>query len=476
MKLRLCKINYFDFRQCKVESLADAATLTKTYKQPNSQTDELAQALSDLNNTKTALTRTRESVDQVKEGLIAKVRDVRKKLDEQLDELEARTIEEIHTDIDELTDTLQHDMARCDVENAKLETLSKNMKQLVDDKKDNIADFITTKKCKQALTSANLTVKEVQSGIEFEAEFQEDVSLVKQMNSATVLGRLHKQAMYEDIDSATITHNTTYYATKKLKVGIRLPDDDNECFITGLCQMPESYIAVSDYFNQKVKLLNEKFEVVSHCNLKGNPFGLCYMKNYELAVCVKGNIISILRQDNGHLSDSRELKFTHPCVDIKCMDRRFYISSSTAIYMYTSSGDIVKKIFEDTTSIKTIYNFAFNEDATRIFISSPDTNSLKTIDVAGKVLDSSMDKKLVGPAGMWTSSSNSVFVCGQESNTVLQLDMRNKFRLAVVAKSSDGLKSPNVVLCYNDRLIIGQKGDNLLVFSLKQAIDKKHQE
>ncbi|KAH3735059.1 hypothetical protein DPMN_041520 [Dreissena polymorpha] len=74
------------------------------------------------------------------------------------------------------------------------------------------------------------------------------------------------------------------------------------------------------------------------------------------------------------------------------------------------------------------------------------------------------DPELQDPWGVYVTPAGQVFVCGCRSNTVIQVDLEGRKKLATLVSSKDGvLKSVSV--CYNtktDGIIVGLHNNNTI--------------
>ncbi|KAH3852002.1 hypothetical protein DPMN_094491 [Dreissena polymorpha] len=88
----------------------------------------------------------------------------------------------------------------------------------------------------------------------------------------------------------------------------------------------------------------------------------------------------------------------------------------------------------------------------------------------GTVMSIFTDTELQGPYGINVTPAGQVLVCGEISNTVIQVDREVKKRIATLATQKDGLQMPRSVF-YNQKsgsVIVGQcNNENILVFILK---------
>ncbi|KAH3773685.1 hypothetical protein DPMN_175053 [Dreissena polymorpha] len=56
---------------------------------------------------------------------------------------------------------------------------------------------------------------------------------------------------------------------------VRIPSDSCPCYIAGICVLPDGQVLVADSANKRVKLLNQQYQVVSHCGVNAEPRDMC---------------------------------------------------------------------------------------------------------------------------------------------------------------------------------------------------------
>ncbi|KAH3749077.1 hypothetical protein DPMN_183567 [Dreissena polymorpha] len=95
--------------------------------------------------------------------------------------------------------------------------------------------------------------------------------------------------------------------------------DSNPCGITNICDLPTGQILVADLCNNKVKLLNQLYPVVSHWDLAAHTQIMCQMTPRELAVTLNdynNDTHAVQFISNSQLVNGRNLQLQHGCIDI----------------------------------------------------------------------------------------------------------------------------------------------------------------
>ncbi|KAH3879524.1 hypothetical protein DPMN_003427 [Dreissena polymorpha] len=70
------------------------------------------------------------------------------------------------------------------------------------------------------------------------------------------------------------------------KYKVRIFRDSDTCNITAVCALPDGQVLVADWQNDKVKLLNQQYQVVSHWGVNAKPWDMCLITPSEAAVAL----------------------------------------------------------------------------------------------------------------------------------------------------------------------------------------------
>ncbi|KAH3768917.1 hypothetical protein DPMN_170135 [Dreissena polymorpha] len=97
-----------------------------------------------------------------------------------------------------------------------------------------------------------------------------------------------------------------------------------------------------------------------------------------------------------------------------------YITSGNALYQYSMTGQQLKKLYEDTAREFTVYKTAICVG--KIYVTNSSHHKLITLAMDGTLLSTFTDQELIGPKDVHVTFAGQVLVCGQDSNTILQID------------------------------------------------------
>jgi len=156
---------------------------------------------------------------------------------------------------------------------------------------------------------------------------------------------------------------------------------------------------------------------------------------------------------------SKEIVVNHDCLGLAYQSEQLFVTSGQALYVYKMDGQLVRKLFEDTTAQLTVSRCAVSNDADMIFITDKAHNRLVTLDNQGNILATltDVDDVMRKPEGVHVTSQGHVFVVCTGSQTVLQISHDGKSRVQTMARNPPGISRPNCVIYHRmtQSLLVG---------------------
>ncbi|KAH3896583.1 hypothetical protein DPMN_020761 [Dreissena polymorpha] len=210
------------------------------------------------------------------------------------------------------------------------------------------------------------------------------------------------------------------------KHNVRIPSDSGECFITGICVLPDGQVLIVDSKNQKVKLLNQQYQVVSHWDVNARPVDICLITPSEVAVAVndhdsKIHEVQFITVNQGKLVPGRKFQLQHECTGIAHHYEDLFVTSGKELYKYTLNGKLICRLYQNRSSVNTVRKCAVSPTGDRLYITSYYKNKLLTLARDGTLLATYSDTSRGWPRGLHVTPAGQVLVCGYWSQTVLQV-------------------------------------------------------
>jgi len=386
------------------------------------------------------------------EKVLGQIQTMRRDVNKALDDLETHTVTEldkmksskerqVHADVGIIRDTMDH--------------VQKMLDNISEKHKDESSAFISFKKCEEILKQGQSTLRTMEMATEVQLAFQPYTGILDYLSTLTKLGELSctggSGSSLPGPDHTFVKESETQYNTYHGK--------EETCDIYDMCVLPNGQTLLADSKNNSLKLLNDKFTMISSHNLGEPPRPMCYVGNSEVAVAMNGNnksTIQYTRVTDGpfYYKESRQLD--HVCSSMACHDDSLFVLSSDTLYLYTTRGSVGRVLHKLKHPDIYIKHCAVSPDGTRIFISHLSHNTLTTLNLDGTLLHTFTDPEMIQPSAIHVSPAGHVFV-GCENGTVLQVSSDGTRKLTTIA-GSEGTKRDIRSLCYNTNtgdLVVG---------------------
>ncbi|XP_052276139.1 uncharacterized protein LOC127875256 [Dreissena polymorpha] len=315
-----------------------------------------------------------------------------------------------------LQTSLKKDVDHCSRLKDELQQLGEAVNGLHDKSKKEM-EFIASRKCMDKIQESESYLKskhvKVQSSITFKAKVNIEQYLSQQVSQYAV-----------SVQSLTLEMKPEQVLTvkRKSKYNVKISEDKSQnCCIRGICSLPSGQVIVADSNNKRVKFLDKHYNVSSHCDLSGCPWDICQITSMEVALTVN-NDVQFMSVTNGHLVNGRNLQLPHDAVGIAHHQGALYITSRTALYHYTLTGTLVKKLYEDTGGGITVYTCAVSPAGDKIYVTNNCQHKLITLATDGTLISTFTDRELQHPQCVHVTPAGQVLVCGCASQTLIQVN------------------------------------------------------
>ncbi|XP_045198830.2 uncharacterized protein LOC123553148 [Mercenaria mercenaria] len=455
-----------------------------------------------LQSTDKALTELIENFQRQKQELLKgkadslqNIRKFRKEINERLDALEKKSIDEIESKLKTLTNEIEKAMSKLqkigtNVSSArdKLASAGKNLSQT----------FVYAKRGRQIADDADKSVDEEKAQRrEQTVEFTGDQKLISLLEQMTALGgitctsagntqqkvvgkikNIHQQdpirpvTKKENNASGKLNQKDTLLQTRGKNVySVKIQSDTSDCSIKSACTLEDGTIILSDGDNKKLKRLDSTtYTVTDYCDLPGTPWQVCIIDKQEVAVCLYDkkdiHIISLL----GRMRTTRKINTDFECYGLAYAKGNLYISDpGNSVYIYSISGQKLKQFSKDQSGqslFSNIRHLAVSEDGSMIYVVDWD-KGLIVLDSNGDVVSTFNGPQLDGGSACYLTRTGSLLVSGFGSHNVLQFGHNGEL-IGEVHKSDQSVYY-EAVYCDQQmsKLILGSESNNLEIYDLK---------
>jgi hypothetical protein len=209
------------------------------------------------------------------------------------------------------------------------------------------------------------------------------------------------------------------------------------------------------------------------CSFDKNPYCVCCTSKVEAVVTFYSSSTFIQFVTVGaQLTPSRKINMNHKCLGISYKDDKLYIANNAqSLYIHDMSGNELQKISTDSTGsslFNDVREICFS-DSIRGGVVADWNRGVIVLDDQYQRIAGYCDPELKGVSSACTDGKGSIFVCGYNSQNVLQIGFDGQ-KISDVVDNSHGIQYPES-LCFDSsrcRLIITQgRSDIVKIIQMK---------
>jgi hypothetical protein len=365
-----------------------------------------------------------------------------------LDEIEAETVWEIRACFSRLQKSLDEDNEEV---KAMIDSINEALLQLKKAQGNMAQEFVSFKNCEK---------------MSFKAE---KVDVTQRKPKVTNFYFYPDPQVKEYIDrKQTFGKVVCLRKVKQQKdVNVVLPNDTCDCCISGSCITEDRYLLLADLDNKRLKrfLLSDD-TVKDYIDFTNLPRAVCQINKTEAVVAQWNNTVQFI-----YLADkmkvTRTLKLNHRCNGIAHADGKLFITDEKkAVYIHDLNGHELHKITTDSAGADIFLranHVCISASGDQVLVADKG-NGLISLNIKENYLFTIKDKLCRGSFDVCSDQTN-VFVCGYNSNNIIQIGPGNRV-LGEIAK----VKYPTSV-CYDShkgRLIVSSFDSNTIeIFELE---------
>ncbi|XP_052268728.1 uncharacterized protein LOC127870110 [Dreissena polymorpha] len=201
----------------------------------------------------------------------------------------------------------------------------------------------------------------------------------------------------------------------KSEYNVRIPIDSDECWITGICVLTDGQVLIADWENERFKLLNQQYQVVSHWDVNARPVDICLITPSEVAAAVdtfNKHEVQFITVNQGKLVPGRKFQLQHECTGIAHHYGDLFVTSGQELYKYSLNGKLICRLYQDRSADWTVFKCAVSPTGDRLYITCYLNNKLLTLARDGTLLATYTDPALGVPTGLHVTPAGQVLVCG----------------------------------------------------------------
>ncbi|XP_053376541.1 uncharacterized protein LOC128546164 [Mercenaria mercenaria] len=253
------------------------------------------------------------------------------------------------------------------------------------------------------------------------------------------------------------------------QINVKTVSDERGCSITGLAVTDTDRLAVADYYNHTITIIDVKQKtIVSELKMTSRPWDVTLLPDEELAVTLPHeNSIQILSFSNG-LSKVRQLTMNDACYRLAFIEGSMIVGMRGGKVKIVKSGNILKTlVFGEADDVRyitvcpklryiyassgrSVTRFNMSGGAVRRFM--PTFESLRTQD------------------GLAVLKDGSILVCDVSNRSIHLISENMNFSRMIMKEKDDHMKPFCMALDYEKKKLYigsGTRCNYLNVYSLK---------
>ena len=223
---------------------------------------------------------------------------------------------------------------------------------------------------------------------------------------------------------------------------------------TGSFLLPDGRMIFTNMHHKRLKLLTSSFKVIDFCDLPGKPYDVCKGGPNEVIVSLREEKVLQFVGVDKKMKLGRVVRIGVACYGVASRDGEIYVACIGGNYenrpqlrVYNMSGRMLRLIEKDAEGLPIFAyprNIAISPDGTMLYVTDRE-NGVITLGIYGKVISIYNPGYLDSPRGITVDPNGNIFVCGQNSHNVIQLDNVGE-EVGILLKDKGGLYRPQSLL------------------------------
>ncbi|XP_053401100.1 E3 ubiquitin-protein ligase Midline-1-like [Mercenaria mercenaria] len=305
-----------------------------------------------------------------------------------------------------MTKKFQLEIANCQVA---VRDVEKHKNELMNSKHSPVTNrFVRMKLAEQVSTQSGKLLASIDTKAQ-NLSFERNKVLRDTVVKSTSLGQVR-----EDLETSKDAYSQSYQEKRRwltIEANVRVDADRGTCNITDICCLPDGTILLADVDNEKVKRLDNVYNVQDYIDFGSGPMGVCCIGENEVAVKLNKDEMQVLRVGKT-MSVIRTMSIEGGgYYGIAFCTNNIWVCAGSYVNVYSGTGILLKRLECDKCDSE-----IFEGETQNIFVSDND-NSVYIADYSERVLKFNQYGELKGTLSD-TSLVGTSAVCISEEGTV----------------------------------------------------------
>ncbi|XP_045172896.2 uncharacterized protein LOC123534635 [Mercenaria mercenaria] len=448
-------------RNCKIDYIPDVSRKYISSPQYQSLLQALQTLHGNVQETAKLMKRNKKLIQENQDRVKADIQNFRQEISTKLDEWEAEIYKEIESLISGEHQRIDSALTQCNEITRKTELQQTNFKTLERDKKCNTM-FIHGREIEESIkrdmkieqelkreTKANSYIFQPNSAIKnlletetslgtlFNTGVESKANTIQDQaedNKVTISIQIQSRPKHrENVSSSDIS------VTLLDQINVKKASDRSDCELTGLAVIDTDRLAVADYRNKSIKIVDVKqTTIVSELEMTSNPWDVTLLPGDQLAVTLpyEGLIHSLSFSDG--LSKVRQQKTHGESYGLAFIEGNLIVGMADGkVKIMNLSGKVLKTMDCGVTDF--VNNVTGCSNHICIYVSCG--SSVTRFSMSGETVGRYTHESLKTPRGLAVLEDCSIFVC-DPSNSSIHLISENLKSSRMILQETDELMKP----------------------------------
>ena len=373
----------------------------------------------------------RKSIIKYKEECKKEISAFRREIDKILNKMEEAIIEKLDKTANPNIQTIEQQIANM---SASLQALITDLDIIDNANKTNRDEimFSANVKISKSISEYDNLIQDIRKGITRpQLEFQKNNKLTDLLKSVDSFGRIEPSETGPTHQDHVVILDMKVKSTKE--VNIKLPNDNEDPYITGCTFLSKGKVLLCDFYNYSVKLLDSDMSVKKSLKVSYPPDKVAVVSENE--AIINFNETSNLQYIYTHpdLKLGEKITLQAECYGLQVVNDEIYTvchkdSGNDEIWRLDRAGNIMSKIVltQSSSGWSCYLGLCLAGSSPRVYLTDWSNSRVACFQLDGKMVYQYEDTKLRNPNGIYVDSAGNSIVCGYTSHNVVVITADGK--------------------------------------------------
>ena len=139
--------------------------------------------------------------------------------------------------------------------------------------------------------------------------------------------------------------------THSVDILVKIDEDCKDCFVTGMCSMPDGRVVLADKNNYKVKVFDSNSSLISYVTLPAEPWDVDSVGECEVVASLPNAMCLFTLIVHDQITIGRRIDVGKKCYGVifSCME--FITACVNDVRIFSYNGDLITRIVKDKKSL-----------------------------------------------------------------------------------------------------------------------------